>query len=357
MARVLLTGGGSGAANSLLRDLRAGDPTIAAVACASDPFALKKSPADRNYLVDPADHPGYLAGLRRIVARERIDLVIPTSDGDIRALARARAPLEARVFLPAAETVEICQDKYDLACRLRAGGVAAPATHPVATLADVDRAFEALPGPPLWCRVRGGAGSSAAAPVVTAEQARWWIMYWSELRGVPVASFALSEYLPGRDFFAQALWKDGELVVIKTCERLSHFVVGGAPSGVSSASRLAKTVCDPRVVETCTAALRALDPAPTGTFNFDLREDAAGVPSITEINAGRFPAGAGLLNLTGKHNLALLYVRLGLDEPVALRGEYDSAEGYYALRDLDALPAVFHEDEVFTDLEDARDEA
>jgi carbamoyl-phosphate synthase large subunit len=356
MARVLLTGGGTGAANSLLRDLRAGDPGIFAAACGSDRFALKKSAAERNYLVDPPDHPAHLRGVSRIVARERIDLVIPTSDPDVRTLARARERLGARVFLPAAETIAICQDKYDLACRLRAHGVPAPASHPVATLADVDRAFDALPGPPLWCRVRGGAGSSAAAPVLTPEQARWWIMYWSELRGVPVASFALSEYLPGRDFFAQALWKDGELVVVKTCERLSYFVVGGAPSGVSSASRLAKTIDDPRVAETCTAALRALDPAPSGTFNFDLREDAAGTPSITEINAGRFPAGAGLLNLTGKHNLALLYVRLGLDEPVATRGEHDSAEGHYALRDLDALPTVFHQDELFTDLEDARDE-
>lgn len=354
MTRVLLTGGGTGAANSLVRDLRAGDAELVIVACGSDRFALKKSTADRNYLVDPLDHPDHLHDLDRIISRERIDLVIPTSDDDVWALGRSRDQLASRLFLPSAGTIGLCRDKYELACYLRARGVHAPATCPVASLEDVERAFDTLPGSPLWCRVRAGAGSSAAAPVATPDQARWWISYWSDLRGVPVASFVLSEYLPGRDFFAQALWKDGELVVIKTCERLSYFVVGGAPSGVSSASRLAKTVHEPRVAELCTAAVRVLDPIASGTFNFDLKEDAAGVPSITEINAGRFPAGAGILNLTGKHNLALMYVRLGMGDPPAIRGAYDCEDVYYSLRDLDALPTVFHASEVFADVEDAR---
>jgi carbamoylphosphate synthase large subunit len=356
MARVLLTGAGSGAANSLMRDLLAGDADLVFIGCSADRFALTKSPADRNYLLDPIDHPGHLNGLRRILLEERIDLLIPTSDDAVRVIALARDTLPTRVFLPSADTVERCQDKYHLASRLLAQGVPAPRTCPIAELDDVEPAFAALGGGPLWCRTRGGSGSSGAAPVTTSEQARWWISYWSEMRGVPVASFTLSEYLPGRDFFAQGLWDRGELVVIKTCERISYFVVGGAPSGISSASRLSKTVDEPRVVEICVAAIRALDPAASGTFNFDLREDVAGRPCITEINAGRFPAGAGIFNLAGKHNLALLYLRLGLGEPVDTRGEHDSTDPWYQLRDLDALPAVFRPDDLFERIEDARDE-
>lgn len=356
MARVLLTGAGSGAANSLMRDLRAGDADLVFVGCSADRFALTKSPADRNYLIDPVDHPGHLNGLRRILVEERIDLLIPTSDDAVRVVARARDTLPARVFLPSGDTVERCQDKYLLASRLLAHGVPAPLTCPIAELDDVEPAFAALGGGPLWCRTRGGSGSSGAAPVTTPEQARWWISYWSEMRGVAVASFALAEYLPGRDFFAQGLWHQGELVVIKTCERISYFVVGGAPSGISSASRLSKTVDEPRVMEICGAAIQALDPAASGTFNFDLREDASGRPCITDINAGRFPAGAGIFNLTGKHNLAVLYVRLGMGEPVDIRGEHDSTDLYYQLRDLDALPAVFRPDDLFERIEDARDD-
>ena len=51
---------------------------------------------------------------------------------------------------------------------------------------------------------------------------------------MPVAAFLLSEYLPGRDFGCQSVWKDGELVLIKTYERLSYLGMGSQPSRVSS---------------------------------------------------------------------------------------------------------------------------
>src|SRR6185436_16299755 len=57
---------------------------------------------------------------------------------------------------------------------------------------------------------------------------------------VSTASFTLSEYLPGRDFAAQGLWRDGELLLLKVCERLSYFGGGSQPSGTSSTPALGK---------------------------------------------------------------------------------------------------------------------
>jgi carbamoyl-phosphate synthase large subunit len=202
--------------------------------------------------------------------------------------------------------------------------------------------------------VRTGSGSTGAIPVARPEQARSWIAYWTEMRGVPATSFILSEYLPGRDFSCQAVWKSGALVLVKTCERLSYFGGGGNPSGTSSISQLAKTVFAPEVVAVCTAAIRAIDPRASGTFNFDLRENARGVPCLTEINAGRFPSGTNIFDLTGRFNLAATFVRVALDEPVRLREAYDPAEGYYTVRDLDTLTGVFHADELFDKIVDAR---
>jgi len=193
-----------------------------------------------------------------------------------------------------------------------------------------------------------------AIPVGRAAQARSWIESWREMRGVAPTAFTLSEYLPGRDFCCQALWKEGTLILVKACERLSYFGGGANPSGISSVSHLAKTVCEPRVVETCTRAIRALDPKASGTFNLDLRENRAGIACITEINAGRFPSGTGIFDLTGKHNLTAIYVRVALDQPIELRDEYDAAEGWYSVRDLDTLTGIFHADELFDRIEDAR---
>jgi hypothetical protein len=47
------------AASNLMRDLRAGDAATFVAGCHADRFVLKKSSADANYLVDPANQPGF----------------------------------------------------------------------------------------------------------------------------------------------------------------------------------------------------------------------------------------------------------------------------------------------------------
>lgn len=354
-ARLLVTGAGTAATSNLIRSLRAGDRALFIVGCHSDRFVLRKSTADHNYLMPSLADPGFLRALRRVGTREKIDLLIPTTDADVAAFARARARLPCRLFLPRKRVIELCQDKYRLNRFLRAHGVPVPLTYPVTGLRAIGKIFARLPARSLvWCRIRAGSGSMGAIPVKRADQARSWIAYWREMRGIPATSFTLSEYLPGRDFSCQSLWKEGTLVLTKTCERLSYFGGGAHPSGISSVSHLAKTVCEPRVVETCTRAIRAIDPKASGTFNFDLRENRAGVACVTEINAGRFPSGMNIYDLTGKHNLTALYVRLALGEPVKLREAYEPAEGYYTVRDLDTPTGVFHADDLFDRIEDAR---
>jgi carbamoyl-phosphate synthase large subunit len=354
-ARLLVTSAGSGAAGNLMRSLRAGDPSLTIVGCHDDQFILKNSTADRSYLVPPLSHATWPRALRRIVERERIDLVVPTADADVAALSRARRALPGRLFLPRAATVDRCGDKYALARWLRARGVPAPRTYPMRSLADIERVFARLGHPRrAWCRIRTGAGSRGAAPVAGPEQARSWIAYWRALRGVPVSAFTLSEYLPGRDLGCQSVWKDGRLVLVKTYERLSYLGSGSQPSEVSGIGALTKTVCEPAVVETAIRAIRAVDGRASGVFGVDLKEDERGAPRVTEINAGRFTSGTNLLDLTGKHNMTTVYLRLARGERVDLHEEYEGTEHHYMLRDVDAVPRLFHADEFFEGVADAR---
>ena len=260
--RVLVTGAGTSAGNNLIRFLNAADSVAFVAGCHADRFVLKKSTADANYLIQRPDHPAYLDTIARAASTARADLIVPTTDAEVRLLCELKELGGSKLFLPSREIVELCQDKYALTRRLRAQGVPVPDTHPVTSLDDIPTLFNMLrPNTTLWCRTRTGYGSTAAAPIKTPDQARGWISYWNEMRGVPVASFTLSEYLPGRDLSCQGLWKDGELVVIKASERLSYFVVGGAPSGMSSTSALGKSVREPAVTATCLAAVNALGPA------------------------------------------------------------------------------------------------
>jgi carbamoyl-phosphate synthase large subunit len=216
------------------------------------------------------------------------------------------------------------------------------ATAAVGDLGALEHIFARFaPSRRLWCRIRSGC-MSRGAPVDTPEDARAWISYLARMRGLPASNFTLSEYLPGRDFACQSLWKNGRLILIKTGERLAYLGAEMLTSGTSSTASLAKTVSEPRVVETCVRAIRALDPRASGAFSLDLKEDWAGVPCITEINAGRFVTMMNLFDLTGAHNMSATYVRLALDEPVDITDPYDIAEDQYLIRGVDSLPAVFH---------------
>ena len=351
--RVLVTGAGTGLGNNVMRSLRAADASLVLIGCHDDRFELKKSAADRHYLLPPPDHRAFGTRLGRLVDRESVDVVIPASDRDVRALSRQRRRLGRRLFLPRARVIALGQDKYALAERLRASGVPAPRTLAVRDLRSVGPIVRRLARRGrVWCRVRRGSGALGAIPVRTAGQARAWIAYWWRMRGVRPDAFTLAEYLPGREFACQMLWHGGRLVLAKTFERLSYFGGDGQPSGVSSVASLAKSVFEPRVVEVGAAAVRALDPRISGLCNLDLKENAAGVPCVTEVNVGRFSLSTGLYDLIGKHNMAGIYLRLALGEPVDLGEPYDAAPDHYLVRDVDTLPAIVHADELFEGISD-----
>ena len=352
--RVLVTSAGIGGSNNLVRSLNAGDPSLEVAGCHDDRFFLKKSLADPKYLIPPLASPEGGRALRRLVGRERIELVIPTSDDDVATLSRLRAGFGRRLFLPRASVIAICQDKYRLNAFLTARGVPVPITRPLTGLGDVERAFRQVAvDARAWCRIRSGSGSLGAIAVESPAQARDWIRYWRDMRGARPSTFILSEFLPGRDLGCQSLWKDGALILIKTYERLSYLATGSQPTDISSVAGLAKTVVDRRVVEICARAVRALDPRASGVFSIDLRENGRGVPCITEINAGRFTSATPIFDLTGQHNMAATFVRLAVGSLVELREVYDVAPDYYMLRDLDTPPRIFHADDFFDGIQEA----
>jgi carbamoyl-phosphate synthase large subunit len=355
VARILVTGAGSGLGNNVIRSLREADPALTIVGCHHDRFELKKSPAERHYLVPAPDHPDYIDRLGRLARREAIDLVVPTRDTHVRVVSRHRARLPCRVFLPRHRVVELCQDKYRVSAFLRARGVPAPLTYALRTLENVPGALRRFRAQGrAWCRVRRGSGSLGATPVKTPGQAIAWIRYWHEMRGVPPSHFTLSEYLPGRDFGCQTVWREGRMLLAKTFERLAYFAGDSQPSGVSSVASLARSVVEPRVVDVCAAAVRAFDPYSSGLYCIDLKENRAGVPCITDVNVGRFSLTTGLYDLIGQHSTADLYLRTALGRPIDVSEPYDVAPDHYLVRDVDTLPAIVHAEELFEGITDLR---
>jgi carbamoyl-phosphate synthase large subunit len=344
--RLLVLRAGSGPGNTLMRSLKAGDSSLFMVGCHQDRFELKKSLADRNYLVPPFAHAGFRRALRKIIKAERIDLVLPTHYVDVRTISDLRDSIACRVFLPRETVIERCQDKYELTNFLGRHGLRVPLTYPITSLRDIEGLFRRFRSArKLWCRIRVGSGSAGAILVKSPEQTRSWIKYWEEMCGVPAGAFTLSEYLPGRDFCVQSLWKGGRLIMARSHERLSYLVAGGGPSNVSSMAALARIIHEPRLFEVGTKAIRALDAKASGAFFVDIKENAGGNPCVTEINAGRFASVSLAHDMAGPDNMAVACVRIALGERAATRGTR-IAEDCYVLRGLDALPTVLRADEL-----------
>ena len=340
--RVLITGAGTGSSGNVVRALRAMQPTPHIVGLHHDRFTLRQSLADRSYLCPPYAAGEFVDTALDIVRRQRINVVMPGDDDVVKALSDHRRRFPMPLFLPRRSTIDLCQDKYALCVFLRRRGIPAPLTYAVRSLGGLDRIFARFSRKGLlWCRARRGSRSVAATPVASVEQARGWITQWRDLRDVKVSDFTLSEYLPGRNFVVQSVWRDGRLLLAQATEVLSYFAAGNNPSGVFSLSSLAKTVVAPEALQVTLRAVRALERRPSGTFFVELKEAAGGVPCITEINAGRFPSGVTALLALGKHNMVAVFLLAALGEPVTIDDPYGSSEDHYLVRDIDAVPGVY----------------
>lgn len=352
---MLVLGAGTAAAENLLGSLRHGDPSLVVLGANEDRFVLRHSGAEGRYLLPAPRTQGFARTLRGLTRARGIDLVIPTSDVHVHALSRARRQLAGKIFLPGSGTVDLCRDKYALISVLRRRGLAAPETHRITGRKSIDRIFARLGGKgPLFCRPRTGTCSRGGAAVSSPEEAWRWIRIWETMQGVPAHSFTLAEYLPGRQIACQSVWRRGRMVLANTFERVSYFGVDNIPSGVTSLASLAKTVVEPDVVALCRQAIGAASPRASGAFSVDVKEDADGRPHVTEINAGRLFMGMTAFDAILKHSMALTWVRLALGQDVDFAEAYDTVDGYYMVRDLDMPPGIFHSEELFEGIEEAR---
>lgn len=340
--RVLITGAGTGSSGNLIRALRTMAPKPYVVGVNDERFVLRLSLADKSYVCpDPASKE-FTNSLLEIIRRERINVVMSTDDNAVKALSDDRARYPINLLLPRRETIELCQDKYALTVFLRRRNIPAPRTFEVKSLRGLEKIFanfsrEGL----LWCRARRGSRSLGATPVATIEQARAWITQWRDLQGVKVSDFTLGEYLPGRHFIVQSVWHNGKLLRAQAIEVLSYFAAGNNPSGTFSLSCLAKTVVAPEALKVALSAVEAIEKQPSGAFFVELKEAADGTPSITEINAGRFPSGVTALLAVGKDNMVAAFAKTAVGQPVKIAEPYGSALEYYMVRDIDVIPGVF----------------
>lgn len=155
--RVLITGAGAAAGRALAAQLRSrGIPFLGA-----DVRELPEGSGVTVVRVPAAADPEMVPVLRRLVAREGINLLIPTGSAELPHLSAARAGFgrDVRVIVAEPGPVALANDKLFSAWKLRAAGLPVPRFGVPGDFRDVQTALAALDGPVVVrSRVSGGGG-------------------------------------------------------------------------------------------------------------------------------------------------------------------------------------------------------
>ena len=261
MPRVLFTGGGGPGSEALWHllggryemhfadaDRRRMDPSIPAARCHAVPLASDAA---------------FVGELTALCSRERIDLLVPSVDEELLALAQARKELApTRLLLPAYEYVATMLDKWKMAAVLSGLGIQVPATRLVSDgLEGV--AFPCIAKPR---RGRGSRGVSVLPDRQSAEALATQL-------GAAADSMLLQEKVEGLEYTVQMLADaDGSLralVPVKVLLKRGVTIHG-------------ETDPQPDVMAACSQIHRALPAA--GCYNIQLMLSPRGQALPFEIN-------------------------------------------------------------------------
>lgn len=338
-ARILLTTAGGGNANNLIRSVHNSELDCYFVGTNISKFELMKSIADKNYIVPRFSSDEYVESVKKIMEKEKIDFMIPNHENEIRAIIHFndREMLD-RCFIPSRETVDLCLDKLRLTeVIMEKCQDMVPVSMQVRSQDDVTEFLKKQS--PAWIRLKRGAGSAGATLIRTLEEGIFWVNYWMKYRNVKIDDFMISEYLPGDDHHFFSLWKDGEMLIGKSIQRLQYCCAKYTLTGTSSSPSLCKLVDNQDVYDTCETIVKSIDPHANGLFAIDLKGNKENKPYLTEINIGRFPRINYIFNLVGD-NIAENYIRIGLKLPLNIGKKINYAEEYYLARDFDTIPVL-----------------
>jgi carbamoyl-phosphate synthase large subunit len=349
---VLVTGSGGPLGVNLTRSLQRAPEPYRVVGTDANRWHLPLSECDVTYRIPLArERDGYVRALTDIIARESVDMLLPTHPVEVQAVAElgeAGALGDVALALPRARIMPITDDKARTQALLQDAGVPVPRTGALDEPGDVDRAFAELAeaGQPVWVRGSGAPGlgiGGAALPCRDPVVARAWVEHHGGWKGM-----SASEYLPGANLSWMAAFDSGALVAAGARERLEYVLPHVSPSGITGAPAVSRTVARADVADIGERAVRAVDDAPHGVYFVDLKGDLDDRPRVTEINAGR--CGTTILAYTeAGYNFPHLLVQMALGRsPAALDDPNAAVEpDVYWVRTLDCGPAVVRGDAGF----------
>jgi len=345
MYNILLTGIGGVTPQSIAKSLRITEEKYKIVGVDANKYAnglFMYDLIDESYLVPKINNDNYFDVINKIIKKESIDLVIVSPDEEVEVVSKYRNKINTKLILPPDELVQIITNKQKTADYLSEINFT-PQSLIINNKDDLKKASEEL-GIPFWIREYKGTSGIGSLKVDSIKKAIFWIDLnngWG--------NFMAAEYLPGKNFGFQCIYKDGELITSATQDRMGYVMSKVSPSGITGNASIGKFVAREDVNEIGEKAINyicdKLEIKPHGMMTIDMKEDKNGVPKITEINP-RHIATTYCFSKAGA-NFSELMVKIGLDLPIGNIEKYNLAKtDHYFLRAVDAEPVIVTEEQL-----------
>ncbi|WP_346795491.1 ATP-grasp domain-containing protein [Halomonas sp. Bachu 37] len=294
----------------------------------------------KTYLVPKANDERYWEKIAKIIDRHQIEFAVVLPEAEVVAWSERqdREGLPCKAFISPFKPTAALVDKKSLHDLLKDKSyIPSYCTF----LNQTDRKKITVEYP-FW--VRGTVGSSGLGSLkINNEQE---LDEWMKINP-RIEEFIASEFLPGRNLACKVLYKNGKIFRSACAERLEYVMAKVAPSGITGNTSFGRMINDKGLVDIADDAINSIfsqfKAKANGIFTVDFKENAQGIPMITEINV-RFVAFASSLAKAGA-NLPLDYLEANLN-PDNFSLEYQHYEfprGTIFLRDVDETPLVMNE--------------
>jgi len=329
MKRILVTGAGGAASINFTRCLKNRHYLIGVD---SNPYKTILAETKKCYLISDSDSSSYIDELNEIIIKSKADFVHAQPFKEVFKISKFRNKIKAKTFLPDHKTIINCTDKYKSYLYWKKAGLIIPETKVLNHKDDIKDAINNWGK--CWIRAKEGAGAKGALFTDNYALASSWVAYhkgWGE--------YTVSRYLSPRSVTWMALYKDGELIVAQSRERIYWEFPSKTLTGITGITGAAKTIKNSIVDKIALDSVRAIDDNPNGIYSVDMTYDGEGIPNPTEINIGKFFTTHYFFTKAGL-NFPEIYLKLAFDERVDKLGLNPLEPGLVWIRGVDSEPVL-----------------
>ncbi|APO78939.1 carbamoyl phosphate synthetase-like protein (plasmid) [Rhizobium etli 8C-3] len=252
--------------------------SLTVIACDLDPgMSPACRSADASYAVPACDDPDFVWALQEIALREKIDLIVPTIDPELPALARAMDDFEAigcRVHVSQPAVIDIVRDKLETMNVLGAAGIPVPRTIALEEFASTSEWSW-----PVFVKPRSGSASRAISVAGSRD----------ELPSKISEPMIVQENLTGTEYTVNGFVDARGRLQTAITHRRVRVRAGEVEKGITE-----RQARHSRIAHDIVGALPGL----RGAFCFQMMDDGVAGPKVIEINA-RFGGGYPLADHAG----------------------------------------------------------